>query len=90
LSSGITDCWGNNGDGELGNGTIADAANPGAVYSSGTTPLANVSQLSPGMYFTCGVLASGTMDCWGDNNSGQLGVGGIALSETPIAVVGLP
>jgi hypothetical protein len=42
------------------------------------------------MYFTCGVLASGTMDCWGDNNSGQLGVGGIALSETPIAVVGLP
>lgn len=89
LSSGITDCWGNNGDGELGNGTSADAVNPGAVYSSGTTPLANVSQLSPGMYFTCAVLAGGTVDCWGDNNSGQLGTSGIALSETPIAVAGL-
>ncbi len=90
LDSGITDCWGGNGDGELGNGTSANAANPGAVYSSGTTPLANVSQLSPGMYFTCAVLAGGTVDCWGDNNSGQLGVGGIALSKTPVAVVGLP
>ncbi len=90
LSSGITDCWGNNGDGELGNGTSANAVNPGAVYSSGTTPLANVSQLSPGMYFTCAVLAGGTVDCWGDNNSGQLGTDGIALSETPIAVLGLP
>ena len=89
LSSGITDCWGNNGDGELGNGTSADAANPVAVYSSGTTPLTNVSQLSPGMYFTCVVLAGGTMDCWGDNTSDQLGTGMLGRSTTPISVSGV-
>jgi alpha-tubulin suppressor-like RCC1 family protein len=39
--------------------------------------------------FTCALLASGTVVCWGDNRVGELGTGVLSASELPGIVPGL-
>jgi alpha-tubulin suppressor-like RCC1 family protein len=98
LSSGGVDCWGDNSDGQLGNGTTGgpDGAvgydTPQAV--SGLTDAVSVTD-GGGESGFCAVLTSGGVDCWGDNSYGQLGNGttggpdGIGGYDTPQAVSGL-
>ena len=84
LSNGSVECWGSNEYGQLGNGATlpaADSDTPVQVYSSGTTPLTGVTQVSAGNIHTCALLAGGTLDCWGYNGSGELGAGPTAPSE---------
>ncbi len=68
-SGGAVDCWGANNSGQLGNG--ATSASPT------TTPLQVVasgfSQVSSGVFFTCGTKTTGVGNCWGNNGFGQLG-----------------
>jgi len=71
LTSGSVDCWGDNGSGELGNGTAGGTdATPGAV--TGVTTAASLANDGDGY---CAALMSGSVDCWGDNSSGELGNG---------------
>jgi alpha-tubulin suppressor-like RCC1 family protein len=84
-------CWGANGSGQLGNGTVSSAsASPVEVLNSnGKTPLGDVIAISSGLDSNCAVTAVGTIECWGSNGSGQLGNGRSANSSTPVVVTGL-
>ena len=85
LTTGAVDCWGANGSGELGNGTTTSSSVPVAV--TGITTAAAVTSDGSGSY--CSVLVSGSVECWGANESGQLGNGMTTASPTPVAVVGI-
>lgn len=77
-------CWGANGLGELGDGTVRSVRTPVAVVglSSGTAGV------SAGGFHACGV-ANGGARCWGQNSNGQLGNGTRVPSSSPVAVSGL-
>ena len=77
-------CWGANGGGQLGNGTLTSSTTPVAV--SGGLTFASVS--AGGQAFACGVTTGGAAYCWGANTNGQLGNGTTTASSTPVAVSG--
>ena len=72
LNSGSVRCWGDNGFGQLGNGTTRDASVPLAV--AGITNAVAIDSASTSLS-TCAVLATGGVRCWGRNHHGQLGNG---------------
>lgn len=61
------------------------------VTAQGRTPLHNEVQVSAAFEFTCAVLtdSSATAKCWGSNEKGQLGNGGLADSVLPVEVKNL-
>jgi alpha-tubulin suppressor-like RCC1 family protein len=63
-------CWGDNYDGQLGNGTTTSSAVP--VTVSGITTAAAI---AGGRSYTCVILTDGSIRCWGRNYYGQLGNG---------------
>jgi alpha-tubulin suppressor-like RCC1 family protein len=66
-------CWGDNTYGEVGTGTLGNQyATPQVV--SLTNP-GVINAVSAGGYHTCLLYAGGTVLCWGENNSGELGLG---------------
>ncbi|HWP08374.1 MAG TPA: hypothetical protein VNN72_21680 [Polyangiaceae bacterium] len=90
LEGGTVECWGDNAQGELGNGPTPSCAGcasepePVTVSTlSGVTDLAGKGSLS-----TCGVLADGSVHCWG-----ALSIGPMAQSPTvsawPFPILGV-
>ena len=45
--------------------------------------------IAAGGYHTCALASNGTVRCWGDNTTGQLGVGTSAQRLAPVQVAGL-
>jgi alpha-tubulin suppressor-like RCC1 family protein len=77
LSSGGVKCWGSNTKGQLGRGTLTGSKTPVAVLST-SGALGSAASVATGDAFACAVVApgpSGTVKCWGQNSSGQLGDG---------------
>jgi alpha-tubulin suppressor-like RCC1 family protein len=70
-TSGLAQCWGSNGAGQLGIGSS------GAIRDRPTTVVGGItwSAIDTGNGFTCGIDVSGRRYCWGGNNVGQLGLG---------------
>ena len=78
LESGRAVCWGDDAQGQLGNGEgISDSDTPVFVRNAANTaPLSGIAQISAGGGFTCVRLTSGQARCWGTDGEGQLGDAG--------------
>ena len=83
LNDGTVWCWGNNSNGELGNGTSPANSNV-AVQVSG---ISNAVAISGGNQHACAALSDGTMKCWGANGSGQLGDGSMSAASSPVTTL---
>jgi cysteine-rich repeat protein len=84
-SGGGVKCWGDNGAGELGDGTTTDRHT--AVDASGLT--SGVAAIAAGNAYTCALTTDGGVRCWGYNGSGQLGDGTTTNRYTAVDVSGL-
>jgi len=74
LSGGKVMCWGGNTYGELGSGTKMSSPSPAPVIASGNTELSGVTKITAGTEFSCALLTSGSVECWGGYpNYGELG-----------------
>ena len=100
--SGGARCWGDNSVGQLGNATTISSTTPTVVESvrsfitiglggtggAGTIkfPLTNAVTVTAGRRHTCALLSTGAVSCWGENSSGQLGIGTTNNALSPVAV----
>ena len=92
-AAGGVKCWGYNVSGQLGNGTTDRG--PGIATPVDVIGLtSSVAQVTAGEAHTCVVTMGGTVQCWGSNVYGELGVGTFSpLPQpsilTPVEVIGL-
>ncbi|WP_397608795.1 fibronectin type III domain-containing protein [Silanimonas sp.] len=81
-------CWGGNANGEVGDGTVtAPASTPAPVFAQ--TGDRDISMVTAGLAHTCARTAGGTVRCWGQNTTGQLGDGTTLERLIPVTVSGL-
>jgi alpha-tubulin suppressor-like RCC1 family protein len=90
-------CWGLNSSGKLGIGSTSIGATvlyPTDVCDSGTAgtcvPLANVIAVAAGDSFTCALLGTGRVKCWGSNTDDIMGSGGDNWNPVDICASGNP
>jgi alpha-tubulin suppressor-like RCC1 family protein len=79
-------CWGQNSDGQLGNGTLTPSSSPVVV-----TGLTDAVAISSGTYHNCALRTGGAVSCWGDNSYYETGGTGAnwPKTTTPAAVPGI-
>ncbi len=85
-STGAAYCWGNNPNGQLGDGSTTNSAVPVAVDTSGALAGKTLTQITAGDDQTCALNTAGAAFCWGYNGYGQLGDGSTTDSAVPVAV----
>jgi alpha-tubulin suppressor-like RCC1 family protein len=97
LKDGTIRCWGDNGYGELGDLGSAAGTSDTPVIPGGTTgALSGVTALSVGTYHTCAVESDGSVWCWGEDVSAQLGsmvttqINHVPATVTPTRVPSFP
>jgi alpha-tubulin suppressor-like RCC1 family protein len=75
-------CWGDNHQGQLGDGTFDNRSLPTLVRGKH-----QFRQIRAGFLYTCAVNVNDVAFCWGDNQFGMLGTGG-TLTLVPVQVAG--
>jgi alpha-tubulin suppressor-like RCC1 family protein len=77
-TSGIAECWGNNGSGQFGDGTFNNSSSPIQV-----SQITDFAFIAAGWANTCGQRLNGAVYCWGNNDEGQIGDGTFDAKSTP-------
>ncbi|MDP1813235.1 MAG: T9SS type A sorting domain-containing protein, partial [Leadbetterella sp.] len=80
-SDGTLWAWGDNFNGQLGNGTYTEQYVPIQIGSASTWQ-----QVAAGPFHTVAIKSIGELWAWGDNNYGQLGNGISGFDYTPIEI----
>jgi alpha-tubulin suppressor-like RCC1 family protein len=89
-ADGLVWAWGDNGAGQLGNGTVVDSSTPKLVsVSSGTGFLSNIIAVVGGRPHSLAIKSDRTVVGWGENNNGELGNGSTSNATVPTPVSGL-
>jgi alpha-tubulin suppressor-like RCC1 family protein len=82
LTDNTVACWGENGTGQLGDGSTDNSPVPVIVPN-----LTEVAEVLSGGGHTCARLKDTTLRCWGLNYAGELGNGTLVDSATPVSVL---
>ncbi len=78
--------WGENGSGQLGDGTTAHRCAPVQVKMSDRMFRARVTAIAAGNFHTLAVTADGSLWAWGENSHGELGDGSTTNTLAPVRV----
>ncbi|MCA0295789.1 MAG: chromosome condensation regulator RCC1 [Actinobacteria bacterium] len=78
-------CWGENSNGQLGDGTTTTSYKPVAVKGLGS----GVRTVSVGYRYACAITKSKAVKCWGTNGFGQLGDNTTTDRPAPVTVYGM-
>ena len=84
-AAGAVKCWGDNGSGQLGDGTTTSSDAPVSVTGLDSGAVA----VAAGVNYACALTGDGAVECWGDNQWGQLGDGTFTSRTTPVTVSGI-
>ncbi len=84
LKNGTVYAWGNNSEGDLGNGPGPSSPIPRQILG-----LQGVIQVAAGKNHSLALLSNHTVMAWGDNLYGDLGLGNTVPQERPVPVPGL-
>lgn len=82
--------WGENSNGQLGDGTEEQRLLPTMVAGLPDIALNPANEVRAGMDFSLALMTDGTLRSWGGNGGGQLGNGTQIDSQLPVSVEGLP
>jgi alpha-tubulin suppressor-like RCC1 family protein len=85
VTGGALKCWGNNAQGQVGNGAIASSQRVPTQVTGMTSGVTDFALSERG---SCAV-ASGSVSCWGLNDAGQLNNGTTTNSSVPVPMSGL-
>ena len=85
-ADGTVAAWGNNGDGQLGDGTTVTSRRPVAVSRTGALADKAVVMIAAGLNHNLALCADGALVAWGANLDGQLGTGDALARLGPVAV----
>jgi uncharacterized repeat protein (TIGR01451 family) len=90
LDDGSVRCWGSGGQGRLGYGNTSTVGDDESPASVGPVNLGRPARaISAGTNHTCALLDNGSVRCWGQGTSGQLGYGNtsnVGDDESPASV----
>ena len=82
-ADGVAYGWGQNGSGQVGDGTIGLKSSPVLVAGSHSFV-----QLSASADCSYGLKSNGSVWAWGQGSSGQLGNGSVSSQSSPVPVIG--
>ena len=85
-TDGLAYCWGDNANGQLGDGTITQSTVPVAVSTAGVLANKKVAQITAASSSSCAITNEGLAYCWGSNSNGRLGNSSTVDSYAPVAV----
>lgn len=83
-SSGVSYCWGSNGEGELGVGSTVNSSVPVTVSAAGVLSGRVLTSIVSGSGFTC--ASDSEVYCWGGNSKGQLGINTTVVTSPSASV----
>ena len=88
LDDGSVKCWGDDSQGQLGNGgsNVDINSPPSSAINLGSGRTAKT--ITAGEYHFCAILDDDSITCWGDGLNGKLGTGSTSDRSTPTAVSG--
>ena len=91
-ASGRVFCWGDNTNGQLGDGSVLSSAVPVEVAGIDDAISIATGSALPGSGFpgtSCAVRRSGELWCWGSNHRGQLNDGTMDTQRSPVVTAGI-